>query len=68
VISVCESPDPLHAANTDGKGIPPLIVVEAVINNAAAASRLTAAIFTLLSNIINVYRCYKVFKLSYEFP
>jgi hypothetical protein len=45
-----------------------LIVVEAVINIAAAASRLTAAIFTLLSNIINVYRCYKVFKLSYEFP
>ena len=51
MISVCESPDLLHAANTDEKGIPPLIVVEAVKNNAATASRLMAAIFTLLSNL-----------------
>lgn len=56
VISVCDSPEPLHAPNTAWKGVPLWVVTDTPMNNAATASILAVTIFTLLFNLVKVYR------------
>lgn len=55
VMSVCDSPEPLHAANTAGLRIPPWVVADTAKNSATAASTLVPQIITLLSNLIDTY-------------